>query len=110
MQADVHPSYSWRLVSTSRIQKEEFRFFENYFESKKELSSFPFTIFTDHIPDKSELEEILQTKNIYQEKLKPLILFLKKKQANDLSDCWNLLSMGVDDVITGFPVVAGHAQ
>jgi len=99
VQADVHTPHCWKLVLMSKMDKEELDFFKDYFESKKDLSAFPFTIFCDHIPENYELEEILSAKNIYQKKVKPHILVLKKKDINDFSGCWNLLSMGFDDVI-----------
>ncbi len=99
MQGDPYRCHCWMLDSRSKTEKGELVFFNNYFESKKDLAAFPFTIFCDHVPENYELEDILYTKNIYQKKVKPYILVLKKKDINDLAGCWNLLSMGIDDII-----------
>lgn len=79
MQGDPYRCHCWMLDSRSKTEKGELVFFNNYFESKKDLAAFPFTIFCDHVPENYELEDILYTKNIYQKKVKLYILVLKKK-------------------------------
>ena len=83
----------------SEIDSGELDFFTNYFESKKCFSAFPFVIFCDHMPVKTELDNILNTQDIYQKQTKPFILVLKKKDLENISDYWSLLFMGMEDVI-----------
>lgn len=87
-----------RLVSSSKMNSDELQFFENYFDSKKDCPDFPFVIFCDHLPVRCELDNLLISKNIYKSATTPIIIVLKKN-ADGSPGYWNLLSMGIDDVI-----------
>ncbi|MDN3548638.1 sigma-54-dependent transcriptional regulator [Mucilaginibacter aquaedulcis] len=88
-----------RFASLSDTKNEHLHFLENYFESKKNIPSFPFVIFCDHAPGRQELEDVLNHWDIYEKKVKPYVLILNKRLINDLANHLDLLAMGIDDII-----------
>ena len=99
MQEENYICRYYKPDCVSKTDKEELDYFNTYFQSKKGFSCFPFCIFSNQIPDAVELENLLTTQHIFQNKIRPLILILKKKETSDFSSYWNLLLMGIDDVI-----------
>ncbi len=99
VQLFAHTCCSPQGVPSFEQDREEKYFFDKYFESKRNLTGFPFVIFSDIIPDRNEVKGILGVRSTLQRQLSPVILAIKKCTHNDLSLCWNLLSDGIDDVV-----------
>ena len=66
MEEDALIYHCCKPLLMSKKDKEDLDFFRDYFESKKVLPAFPFVIFCDHVPAKSELDDILNRNTIYK--------------------------------------------
>lgn len=95
----THRCYYWQPDSSRTQAKDDIAFFNDYFNSMENVEGFPFAIFCDHIPTTAELKEIFGAQDVYQKNARPYILIIKRKGGADLTDCWNMLSNGIDDVV-----------
>lgn len=95
----IKNSRCWKAVFQSRIDETEFDILSDYLNSKKDYPDFPFVFFCDYIPANPELSEVLSSIGYSTKESKPIIIALKKKNIKDLSVCWGLLELGIDDVV-----------
>ncbi len=89
----------YKVGKSSPENGEGLAFLQDYLAAKKDCPGFPFVFFCDHIPTATELSDITGHGDVFKKRTKPLVVVLQQSNIKDLSACWQLLDMGVDDVI-----------
>jgi transcriptional regulator with GAF, ATPase, and Fis domain len=68
----------------------------SYIETKKDTPGFPYVILADHLPAVTECNQLLQE---VSGDGRAVLLALHANQAGASKDCWDLLNLGISDII-----------
>jgi transcriptional regulator with GAF, ATPase, and Fis domain len=91
----------WKDISSAAISKDVLRVVIDYLDNRQGLPGFPFVVFSDHIPDSSDILSLFTADQLSGCIRRPFIIALHPPETAQQPACWSLLDQGITD-ITGW--------
>jgi transcriptional regulator with GAF, ATPase, and Fis domain len=91
-------SLYWKDISSSGIFREFLRTFPEVIKKNRFQFNYPFFIFSDHLPSKENLHNILKGTLCDNPGERHVIIVIKNKDKKNAGKCWPILSEGIHDI------------
>ncbi len=95
----VKETFCWKDISFSGPTADSCSGVIHHLQTRKDLSGYPFVIFSDHIPCGGEILDLLTEQQLSSREKRPLIIALRAMELADHSGCWDLLDLGISDIV-----------
>jgi len=96
--ATENTSLYWKDISSGSIFKEFLKNFPQIIKKNQFQFNFPFFIFSDHLPSKENLNNILKENLHENTKDRNVVIVIKTRDKKNAGKCWPILNEGIHDI------------